>query len=239
MFKLLATTAPIETLTGRAVPRERTPVRRHSFLAGRCEGTFWRRVDRREARRIVIAAKRYDRTHKPAGSRNGPLGHIGLQILEFFAELVNSTTGRLDPSLDYIAQAIARSRPAIVAALKALRTHGFLDWLRRYVPTGEGGKGPRVQQTSNAYRLHLPPRAAALLGRQGKDAPPPDDFAHAQEQRRAEVDAYRAAMTDDERTLFDFTDDARGVAESLNRLRRHVLERELPRLSESGAKLIL
>ena len=58
-----------------------------------------------------------------------------------------------------------RSKDAVVRALAALRRHGFVDWLRRYIPTGNLGAGPQVQQTSNAYRLALPPAAERLLGR--------------------------------------------------------------------------
>jgi hypothetical protein len=60
---------------------------------------------------------------------------------------------------------LRRSKDAVVRALQALRAHGFLDWLRRYVPTGQEGRGPQVKQTSNAYRLSMPARAMRLLGR--------------------------------------------------------------------------
>lgn len=154
-------------LAGAPAERERTPVRRQSRAAGRCEGVFWRRTNRQEVRQIVLAARRYELACREPGSRNGPLGNVAIEVLELFANLVDFRTGRLDPSIDTLMVKLRRSRDAIVRALKALRSHGFLDWLRRYVPTGNEGRGPQVQQTSNAYRLSLPARARQFLGRFG------------------------------------------------------------------------
>ena len=100
--------------------------------------------------------------------------------MEFFVNLVDFRTGRLEPSIDTIMGKVRRSRDAVVRALKALRAHGFLDWLRRYEPTGNEGRGPQVQQASNAYRLSLPEKALRLLGRFGKAPPPPDDHVASQ-----------------------------------------------------------
>ncbi len=164
------------------------PVRRHSRLKG-TEGVFWRPMARRDAQRILYAAKRFDRVNRPKGSRTGPLGTVALEILELFTRLVvQGKRGQLDPSYETIMRMCHRSRDAVAAALKNLRDHGFLDWLRRYVPTDRPGAGPQVQQTSNAYRLSLPARAAALVGR-WFDAPPPADDAHRRETAAAEAKA--------------------------------------------------
>jgi len=45
--------------------------------------------------------------------------------------------------------AIGTRDDAICKALKLLQKHSFLDWLRRYVLTGNDGSGPQVQQTIN------------------------------------------------------------------------------------------
>lgn len=119
----------------------------------------------------------------------------------------------MEPSLDYLAAKLRHSRRAIVAALKALRAHGFLDWMRRYVPTGNEGRGPQVQQISNAYRLFLPPRAARLIARMFSSAPVPDDFDHAQQERAAEFERQRASLSELERTRLDVdADDPLGAA---------------------------
>jgi hypothetical protein len=167
------------------------PVRRDSRLAGR-EGVFWRAIPRKEAQRILYAAKRFDRINRPKGSRVGPLGNVALEVMELFVNLVDFRSGRLEPAIETIMRFCHRSRDAVVRALANLRQHGFLDWLRRYVPTDRAGPGPQVKQTSNAYRLSLPARAAALVGR-WFGAPPPSDDAHRRETAAAEADAQQWA----------------------------------------------
>jgi len=213
--------------------RKRTgqPVRRHSRAAGHCEGLFWRGITRKDARQIVFAARRYELVTRQPGARNGALGFIALEVLDLMANMVDYRTGRLDPSIETIMRRLKRSRDAIVRALAALRAHGFLDWLRRYVPTGNEGRGPQVQQTSNAYRLSIPARALRLLGRMLKPAPAPDDFSHAQEQHRADLDAHQRTLSPAELPLFVVDDPA--LAAVLSRWGASIMERESGRQSES------
>jgi len=219
----------------RADRRTYQPVRRNSRAAGR-EGVFWRPVAREDVDRIILAAERFELSGKLAGRKNGPLGGVALEILRLFRNVVDFRTGRLDPSLDYLMAKLRRSRAAIVAALKALRDHGFLDWLRRYVPTGERGvRGPQVQQTSNAYRLSLPQRAATMLGRYFRLAPVPDDHQHRQEQQAAQIEAHRQSLSNAELVLFDMDADD-PLAQTLARLGAHLdakKEREFIKQTES------
>jgi hypothetical protein len=67
---------------------------------------------------------------------------------------------------------------------------GFLDWIRRYVPTGREGFGPQVEQTSNAYRLSLPKLALKLLGLLCKAPPVAADLAAGSAARSAETAEY-------------------------------------------------
>ncbi|XUY30612.1 helix-turn-helix domain-containing protein (plasmid) [Agrobacterium sp. rho-8.1] len=223
-------------LAGAPAERERTPVRRQSRAAGKCEGVFWKRTNRQEVRQIVLAARRYEIACREPGTRNGPLGGVAIEVLDLFANLVNFRTGRLDPSIDFLMLKLRRSRDAIVRALKALRSHGFLDWLRRYVPTGNEGRGPQVQQTSNAYRLSLPARARKFLGRFGVTPPLPDDHVHAEAERVAATEAHRASLNIEERTLFDVGDNPLGQA--LARLARSIKQRESARQTESPSGFI-
>jgi len=209
------------------------PVRRGSHRAGRCEALFWRPTSRQEIRRVVLAARRFDLLGRRAGRRNGPLGHIALEILELLAHLVSYRTGRLEPSVAFLMQKLRRSKSAIYDALHALKAHGFLDWLRRYEPTGQEGRGPQLRQTSNAYRLSLPARALRLLGRLLQAPPLPDDVQHAQELRASEMAAHRASLPLDELPLFEVEDDRLGRL--LANLGRSVQERESARRSESQA----
>lgn len=217
--------------------RGRVPVRRQSRLMGRCEGTFWQRTDRRAVRRVLLAAKRYELVTRGAGRRNGALGHVALEVLELMANLVDYRTGRLEPAIDTLAAKLRRARSAVIAALAALRTHGFLDWLRRYEPTGREGRGPQVRQVSNAYRLALPPRALRLLGLQGQDAPLPDDVAQEQQERREGLAAIRAALPLDELAVLEVDDGPLGRV--LAEFGHRIQQRESARRSETKTKNFL
>lgn len=225
----------IGTALHRPPPRsDRTSIRRHSYPAGRCEGVFWRRTDRQEVRRVLLAARRYELATRPPGRRAGALGHVALELLELLGNLVSYKTGRLDPAVTFLMDRLKRSRDAVVRALQALRAHGFLDWLRRYEPTECEGRGPQVRQVSNAYRMVLPPRAARLLGLQGEGAPLPDDMAHALEERRRALAALKASLPLDELARLEVEDGPLGRL--LGELGRLVEERESARRTESQAK---
>jgi hypothetical protein len=134
---------PGERQSRRAARRTHQPVRRRSRLAGKDDRLFWRPTSSREVWQIVKAAERYDEAARGVGERNGPLGHVALEILRLFARTVHYRTGRLDPSYAYICRQINRSKDAVHRALQALKAHGFLDWLRRYEPTEGEGRGPQ------------------------------------------------------------------------------------------------
>ncbi len=222
MFRAMGDTNPADLLgnvsdrrASLRAKRTGQPVRRRSGCAGRCEGLFYRRITAREAGQIRLAARKYELATKQAGARNGALGGIALEVLDYLTRLIGRD-GRLEPSLDFLMRKLRRSRDAIHRALKALRQHGFLDWLRRYVPTGNEGRGVQVQQTSNAYRLSLPERARRLLGRMIGDAPMPDDFAYARAAQAAEIVAHERSLPLAELPLFKVEDEA--LAATLSRL---------------------
>ncbi|TJZ90603.1 helix-turn-helix domain-containing protein [Paracoccus gahaiensis] len=207
------------------------PIHRNSRRAGTCEASFWRGTSRQDVQKVLMAARQYERTKRAPGKRNGPLGGIALEVLALFANLVNFKSGRLDPSLDYITDKLRRSRDAVVRALKALRDHGFLDWLRRFEPVPNDGRGPQVRQVSNAYRLSAPKRALALLGRwAGRPAAPDDDQAARAE--RAAIEAEHVATLD----LAEFAtfkiEDSR-LAKALAQMGKAVSLRESAKRTES------
>ena len=232
MFKQIAM-----ALDGASQPRahgdrqDRQPVRRHSRLRGRCEAGFWCPTSRQEVRRVVLSAELYDKAERRRGRRNGPLGHVALEVLRYLSHVVSYRTGRLEPSYDTLMARLNRSRDAIARALTALQAHGFLDRLRRVEPTGCEGRGPQVRQASNAYRLQLPQRAAKLLERVRKAPPLPDDVVQMQAERAAEREAHRAALSLDE--LPQFKVESGPLAEALSLMGRLLQERESAKRSES------
>ena len=221
-------------------PAERcpTPVRRHSHIRGRSEGRIWRPTTRRDVQAILRAAEIYNEAGlRQKGERSGPLGSVALDVLRLFVNLIDFRTGRLEPSITTIMDRLGRSRDTIVRALKNLRAHGFIDWLRRYEPTGNEGRGPQVQQASNAYRLSLPEKARQFLGRFGKAPPPPAD--HGQDQRAwsEAISAYKTTLPLDERTQIDAGDGPLGKA--LVMLAKSVMKRESDNQTESPSDLYL
>lgn len=202
MFEQIATFA-----TRLAKRRTHAPIRRNSKPAGQCEEGIWKKTEPKALRDIVLAARRYEIANKAPGARNGPLGAIAIEVLELLSNCIHHQSGRLDPSIDYMVQKLRRSRDAIVRGLAALRAHGFVDWIRRFLPAESAGdKGPQVRQTSNAYKLSMPPAARAALGRYGKAVPRPDD------QVTAAVEQAR------QQTEYEAIDNP--VAASLERLRK-------------------
>jgi hypothetical protein len=176
------------------------PVRRESRRAGGEFGTIWR-PQTNDRWLILRAARLYNRRHRKRGDLDGPLGRLGLDLLEELLNRVNRKTGRLDPSYQQIAAWMKRSEKGVWRALAKLRAHGFLDWVRRYVEADEGGdgstrrgRGSPVRQTSNAYWMSLPRKAAILLGRLAQKPPPPEDD---EARRRRMVDELRAYEKDD------------------------------------------
>ncbi len=222
-------------------PAERcpTPVRRRSHFKGRSEGQIWRPTTRKDVQAILRAAEQYNEAglREKKGERSGPLGSIALDVLRYFVNLIDFRTGRLEPSISTIMNRLGRSRDTIVRALKNLRAHGFLDWLRRYEPTGNEGRGPQVQQASNAYRLSLPKKARQFLEQFGEAPPPPAD--HGQDQRAwsEAIDAYRAGLPLDERTQLDAGDSPLGKA--LVSMAKGLMKRELDFQTEYPSDLYL
>jgi len=159
------------------------------------------------------AAEAYNREHKEAGRRNGPLGHVGLEVLRELYRLVDYKSGRLDPSIDFLMKKLRRSRDAVVRALSALKRHGFLHWIRRTEPTDNPGAGPQVRQISNAYWFDLPAKAKALVGMiLGRGTPTPDDHAQREADDAAAVEAMLAQAGPEGAARFIAGDSALGDA---------------------------
>lgn len=173
--------------------RAPVPVRGQSRLAGTCEHEMWAPSTRREVQQILLAARRFEVAGRARGQRNGPLGSVGLEVLDLMVNIIHFKSGRLEPSLRYLMAKLKRSKDAIVRALAALREHGFIDWMRRFVSADRAGRGPQIRQTSNAYRLALPSLAAQLLTRWIGRPAMPEDVLSAELARKS---AYQVHLAD-------------------------------------------
>ncbi len=151
-------------------------------------------------------------------------------MLRLFVNLIDFRTGRLEPSISTIMDRLGRSRDTIVRALKNLRAHGFIDWLRRYEPTGNEGAAPGA-----AGEQRLPPvpagkgPAVPWPVRQGPS--PPADHGQDQQAWSEAIDAYKNALPLDERTQLDAGDSPLGQA--LVRMAKTFMKRESDNQTES------
>lgn len=167
-------------------------VRRDSVRTGRYEAVYWRPFASENVGKILFAAELFDRALKKRGDHNGPLGHIGRDVLRELTRLVDFRTGRLEPSLKALGERSGHSKTSVVKALAALKKHGFIEWIRRYEPFDNPGKGPQLRQVTNAYRLKLPPKALRFLGLRNQPPPPPVD----DQDRRRQADRDFAQAID-------------------------------------------
>lgn len=75
-----------------------------------------------------------------------------LLVFRAVLHFLDFRTGRLDPSHQTIANKAGVTRNTVIAAMKRLRFHGLIEWVRRTVRiAGKGIAGPQQAQTSNAY----------------------------------------------------------------------------------------
>lgn len=205
------------------------PIRGGSRRVGRFERQFWHPTTRRQTRLIVLAAKRYELARRQRGCRSGPLGAVALEVLELMSNLVDFRSGRLEPSLVTLMRLLKRSRDAVVRALRNLRTHGFLDWIRRYTACGSPEKGPQVAQVSNAYRLQLP-QGAARETTAGSPPLPDDWMSEAEARKNLRRDWLLSLPSEDlPGTLLGHGP----LAESLARLALNIRQRESARRFQS------
>ncbi len=140
----------------------------------------------RWVRAYLRAAREFD-VHTRRETGRSPIGASGVQVLE--AILLNHwhdfRSGHIDPALSQLERATGYARTTIVAILKRLKQHGFIDWVRRTQNLHRPGEaGPQRCQVNNLYFIDLRrlPLAVssrlqqlvrALLGKSEQPAPAP------------------------------------------------------------------
>ena len=184
--------------------RTEQPVRRNSYDIDDRRAQVFRPIGDgtkagagRWRNRYLQVAEEYDRQMKKKGERH-PIGANALRVLKTLLWLpgLDFKTGRLEPAIATIQEMTGFARKTIVDALKRLKEHGFLNWVRRTEKTGNGlGEGPRVKQATNAYffdlhRLHK--RALMRLRQLLRKCGPHPDTPHPDSQNAAEQAQDRA-----------------------------------------------
>lgn len=106
-----------------------------------------------------------------------------VRVYEELCTLARLNGGKVYPSYDRLASAIALGRATVGRALQILEDAGFLVRQRRFRRVEGQEPGPRFEQTSNAYRPVAPKKLLSLLPRWLRPAPVPDDtLQHASDQ---------------------------------------------------------
>ena len=83
---------------------------------------------------------------------DGRLRRIDVNVLRALLSFLDFATGKLYPRHDKIAERAGVHENSVIGALKRLKLHGLVDWVRRTTRTGNHGEfGPQLEQTSNAY----------------------------------------------------------------------------------------
>lgn len=202
-------------------PARRTfqPVRRNSPHAGDYERKRWRSENmfpRSENNARLTQLEHLMRSTKLPGRRRGIVGDVEMDVYRFLLRRRGKLNGRLDYSINSIAEGVRRARSAVVNALARLKELGFLDWRRRTAPVDDPEPGGQyVQQISNAYFLTLPARAAQLVRRILRRPAGQDRRA---QQHRQLVDGLDAMPLDEQLALV--TDPE--LREALERVRAHL-----------------
>lgn len=182
------------------------PVHRNSRHAGERELLKWRKENvfsAREKRARLKALKRFERRHKLQGKRNGLVGHIAIELYELMLDMRDYRSGRLDPTIGYLANKLKRSVAAVSAAMARLKDHGWLDWYRRTVPVANPDPfGPQVQQTSNAYWFETPSDARAEVREEMASSPMPVDEAQRRADQAAELQGMLAGVSSEDVARF-------------------------------------
>lgn len=219
---------------------------RNSYTEGSIEDRVWKRIHdgtarggRRWTGALLKAAKalevksRKTRREGEPGARNGALGEVGLQVLEFLYDTVDYATGRLEPAIATIADAIGRSYSAVHDALCRLRQAGFLHWMRRSRPIDDPQPGgPQVEQVPNAYALLVPDAMRQWLASLFGVAPAAACEVERRKQQQAAFERMLAGLTAEERHEATWNGD-KLLGETLRRLASLVDRRDFQK-GESG-----
>ncbi|HXH16356.1 MAG TPA: hypothetical protein VNJ10_09515 [Sphingomonas sp.] len=116
-------------------------------------------------------------------------------MLRCLLRLRGRKDGRLDPTYQWIADKIHRSRSAVGEALDRLKACGFLDWIRRCVPIENAEPDEQQsEQISNAFILLQPPTVRECVRRMLRK---PSEFVRAVAEKLARQKKLDTATVDD------------------------------------------
>jgi hypothetical protein len=117
----------------------------------------WIGISKKRASKIWHQARLWDRSTRSKNRHGGIIGRSALSVLyALIWDCLSWKSGRLDPSIDRIAELASLGRTATIDALKRLKSLHIIDWIRRCEGyTDEDGRY-RLRQLTNAYGISEP-----------------------------------------------------------------------------------
>lgn len=117
----------------------------------------WLGLGKKHASKIWHNARLWDRQTRSHGKHGGIIGRSALSVLyALLWDCLSWKTGRLDPSIDRIAELASLGRSATINALKRLKRLKIIDWIRRCERFTDDTGHHRLRQLTNAYGVAGP-----------------------------------------------------------------------------------
>lgn len=117
----------------------------------------WIGLGKKHASKIWHEARLWDRRTRARGKHGGIIGRSALSVLyALLWDCLSWKNGRLDPSLDRIAELASLGRTATIEALKRLKSLKIIDWIRRCESYTDETGHHRLRQLTNAYGVAGP-----------------------------------------------------------------------------------
>ena len=178
--------------------RSKAAVLRGSLEAGTFEQEFFQQISFKERdrlgsvfeamkreggrlRRAAAEGRRLSDREQLLTSLRTTTGAIFNKLIQLAAR----NGGAVFPSYDQLAEWLDVGRATVARAIDLLCRLQLLFRQRRF-KIGDDTDGARYKQTSNAYRVFLPPWAESLLPRRLRSAPAPDDVVQREQDRIVE-----------------------------------------------------
>ena len=111
-------------------------------------------LPKKQAAKLFHKARRFERRTRLPGRQDGALGRNGILVLHaLIFDFLHYLSGRLDPSIESIAQKACISVSSVKRGLVNLKRCGVLHWLRRAAETRDEQGRFCLEQDTNAYAI--------------------------------------------------------------------------------------
>jgi hypothetical protein len=111
-------------------------------------------LPKKQATKLFHKARLFERRTRVRGRQDGALGRNGILVLHALAfDFLHYMSGRLDPSLESIAQKACISVSSVKRGLAKLKRCGVINWLRRAAETRDEQGRFCLEQDTNAYAI--------------------------------------------------------------------------------------